>query len=93
MSNISMVRTDLALEAREVWDEGARDGDELPGVISRERSRRGFPVTEVEIVDQRGADALCKPIGKYITLELDKLLRREEDSFADCAQVLSLIHI
>lgn len=76
-------RTDLAAE------ELPRDGGELPGVSCRTCDRDGFRVTDVKVLDARGEEALCKPIGSYITLELDTFFRREEDSFAHAARLLA----
>jgi spore protease len=88
-NRIHSVRTDLAMEARQLWAEEAADTSALPGVRAREEERRGFHVTTVSILDEAGEKALCKPKGEYITLELDKLLRREENAFADCAGLLA----
>ena len=40
-------RTDLALEARELWSESAEAETELEGVRAREEEREGYPVTRV----------------------------------------------
>ena len=82
-------RTDLALEAAQLWREGAAAGAALPGVESEEGEREGFPVTTVRILDQAGAQALGKPAGTYITLELDGLFRREEDAFGRAVRALA----
>lgn len=74
-------RTDLAVEAHQLWREGAEDASSLPGVRAEEENREGFPVTTVTISSDEAAQALGKPQGTYITLELDGLLRREENAF------------
>ena len=51
--------------------------------------RRGFAVTQVEVLDAAGSEALCKPIGRYDTLDLTPLLRRADDAFENAAQTLS----
>ena len=56
-------RTDLAAEARQIWQEGAGEAAALPGVSARDYRRRGFSVTRVEILDGAGAEALGKPAG------------------------------
>ena len=88
MRDISKIRTDLALEAREVWQENAEKTTQLAGVRSRDEQRYGYTVTTVSILNKEGENALCKPIGDYITIELDRLIRREENAFSDCAQLL-----
>ncbi|MGI6029196.1 MAG: GPR endopeptidase [Candidatus Heteroscillospira sp.] len=80
-------RTDLAVESREFLRENAPEAGELPGVRALEENRRGFAVTTVSVLDERGSDVLCKPIGEYITVELDRLIRREEDSFEQAAEL------
>ena len=61
----------------------------LPGVESAEELREGYPVTTVRILDGRGEQALGKPAGTYITLELDGLARRESDAFGRAARALA----
>ena len=69
-------RTDLALEARELWQESAEERTQLEGVEAREEMREGIPVTRVSILDRRGEEALGKPVGTYVTLTLDGLASR-----------------
>lgn len=75
-------RTDLAAE------DLPRDGGQLPGVKSRSYDRDGFQVTDVEILDGHGSELLCKPVGKYITVDLEIFFRRQEDSFVHAAELL-----
>ena len=83
------IRTDLAAEAREIWRENAAELTEIPGVEAADTSEQGFHVTTVRILNEAGEKELCKPIGEYVTLELDALIRREEDAFPRAAQVLA----
>ncbi len=82
-------RTDLALEARELWRESAGETTRLTGVEAHEGEREGVPVTTVRILDERGERALGKPRGTYVTLTLDGLPRREEDILTRSAQALA----
>ena len=75
------IRTDLALEAREVWQESAEESTELRGVWAREREENGFNITRVKILDEEGAKSLGKPCGAYTTIELSGISRRDTDSF------------
>ncbi len=83
------VRTDLASEARELWQKSAGETNELAGVKAQYEMINGLKATTVEILDKQGSDTLCKPVGKYFTLFLDKLRRREENAFSDAAMALS----
>lgn len=65
-----MVRTDLALEARESFPE---DDVEVKGVILEEKEEDGIKVTKLVIKDERAEKAMGKPIGTYITIEVGEL--------------------
>ena len=59
-------RTDLALEAHEL----TRGALRLKGVTTRERVSHGCRVTVVEVTSREAAEALGKPVGTYVTLDL-----------------------
>lgn len=84
-------RTDLAVEAKTLWEQSTRETTQLPGVQAHEEARSGFTISTVQILDDRGAQELCKQKGDYITIELDALLRRQEDSFENAAQLLAAL--
>ena len=83
-------RTDLAIEAQEIWRESVQEQTELRGVKARDEILEGFKVTTVEILDDEGATELCKPTGTYITVELDAFINREERAFDRGATALSM---
>ena len=76
-------RTDLAAE------DIPQGGGELPGVRSAAFDRDGFAVTRVEILDPRGSQRLCKPVGKYITMDVETFFRRRENSFGEAVSLLA----
>ena len=43
------IRTDLAMEAKALWEKSAGKTTKLAGVRARERERDGFAVTDVHI--------------------------------------------
>lgn len=69
------IRTDLALEAKALWEQSARETTKLEGVRAVTRTRGGTEVTQVDILDERGRSALGKPVGTYVTLELPRFDR------------------
>lgn len=75
------IRTDLAAEAHQIWQESAGKTTCLSGVLARDEEREGLPLTRVEILDEEGESALGKPRGVYLTLDVSALWRREEDAF------------
>lgn len=72
------IRTDFALEAKQLWEQSAEKTTKLQGVRARTRFVDGTEVTQVDILDERGAQALKKPIGRYVTLSLPRRSRPRE---------------
>lgn len=85
------IRTDLASEERELIQGSTQLTTELPGVKATEETRNGFKITTVDVLNEEGREALRKPVGRYVTIELDTLLKRTENSFTVAAQLLSKI--
>ena len=69
---MTQIRTDLALEAAENLQAGGPEAGGLSGVVTRTERRQGVSVTEVRILDETGARALGKPVGRYVTMELEE---------------------
>lgn len=80
-------RTDLAVEAIENHKTAAA----LPHVRQSDRTLEGFAVHEVRILSVDAAREIGKPQGRYLTLELDALIRREEDAFPRACKALSTL--
>lgn len=80
-------RTDLAVEAIENQKTAAA----LPHVRQSDRTLKGFAVHEVRILSEDAAREIGKPQGRYLTLELDALIRREEDAFPRACKALSTL--
>lgn len=84
-----MRRTDLALEAKELWEEQTGAVTALAGVEARDRFRDGILVNTVRVLDARGEHALGKPQGNYVTLTLEGLAGREEGIFQRAVQAVA----
>ena len=81
-----MQHTDLALEAhQQVKQEAAH----LNGVTVQEQMQEQIRVTRVQITEPEAARKLDKPLGTYITLELEQLLRQGENIPEQAGQVLA----
>lgn len=70
-----MIRTDLAMEAREMAKEQQRP--DIPGVKTEEVRLEGMQVTRVRIHSPEGEARLGKPQGNYITLEIAPMADRD----------------
>lgn len=82
------IRTDLALEVRESFPE---DDVEIKGVILNEDydEKNKIRVSTVEIKDEKGAEAMQKPIGVYITIEAPLLARSDDDYHKPVSEVIA----
>lgn len=83
--------SDLALEAKELFESSAGKTTRLAGVKAREDSIFGYPLTRVDILDETGAEALGKPVGTYLTLELPDLPQGRDEIHQAARAVAALL--
>lgn len=83
-----ITRTDLALEGVEQLRQGG-DISRLDGVFAAEYTRHGYGVTDVRVATKQAAEAVGKPEGRYVTIDLRPYFRREEGFFARAARCLA----
>lgn len=79
------VRTDLALEARESY------GGRLDGVRSEESIREGLHCTRVTIENDAAGEKIGMAAGRYYTLNISSLLRRESEAFAASVKAVASV--
>ncbi len=80
------IRTDLAMERLGPVE---KDGKLPEGVKFRRENRFGQEATVVEITGKSGERALGRPKGKYVTVEVGNVLRRDKDSFHSAVSAIS----
>ena len=80
-------RTDLALEAHELW-RGTGASDSLSGVSSCMRRRFGYDTTVVNVKTPAAAQALGKPEGTYVTLDLRPYWKHPADALERAASAV-----
>ncbi|MCL2546120.1 MAG: GPR endopeptidase [Oscillospiraceae bacterium] len=73
------IRTDLAVESHELWQE--QQSTALEGVDISDSHAFDCDVHTVRILDERGERALGKPAGQYVTIELPSLRRHDAQAF------------
>lgn len=86
--NCYEIRTDLALEARERFEE---DNVEIKGVRIEEShiADRDMKITRVIIETENGARIMGKPKGTYITLEADNMTDPDEGYHREISEELA----
>ena len=62
---------DLAIEAHEMLAAGSGGLDEISGIKIEETEHHGYiTVTKVKVENDEGSQAIGKPVGNYITIEM-----------------------
>ncbi|WP_069649295.1 GPR endopeptidase [Caloranaerobacter ferrireducens] len=81
------IRTDLAIEARELYKE--KNNVEVSGVEVEREEKENYTITRVKIVNEYGANQMGKPIGNYITIEAPALKKADQDLKDEISKVLA----
>lgn len=79
------IRTDLAVEARELTK---GEAEEIDGVKADTHQEENLSVTTVEILNEKGQKALGKAIGKYITIEVPDI-KYSREAYESACKMLS----
>ena len=73
-------RTDLAVESNDIYKRINKIENNISGVeIEEESLENNTKITRIEILNSDGENALGKPIGKYITIQINELKSIEDD--------------
>lgn len=88
MSEHAHVRTDLAVEAKDMYVERKQKRDELKGVSVKEEQIDDIKVTHVDI-NAEGEQTLGKKKGSYITIYSDGIKQQDTKEQEKTAEVLS----
>lgn len=83
-------RTDLASERRDIFKKANHLEDEIDGIEAEEiEENEKIKITKVKVTNQNGAEAIGKPIGNYITIDIKKLKIATEDDIQKASDVLA----
>ncbi len=76
------IRTDLAIETREIYKTAKKIDDEIPGVKTIiDDADEDMLITKVEVTTFEASEALQKPQGIYVTIEASKMKEDNEKIF------------
>lgn len=81
-------RTDIATESFRQLEGSAGQLTEKQGVIASQERLHGLELMAVDIINETGAQALGKPVGKYFTLDLPQRFERGAEQFEAAAQAV-----
>lgn len=83
-------RTDLAVERRDLYNKANSLENDVDGIeCEHEDINDKISVTRVKITNENGEQAINKPKGEYITLDINKIKYMEEETINNCAEILS----
>lgn len=81
-------RTDLAVEAREIYNKNVEK--EIEGVsVDTKRMLGGIRTVTVKVLNEKGEEAIGKPKGTYITMEIPEVKHYDVDLQEDLTRALS----
>ena len=82
-------RTDLALERRDIFKKN-NNLEEIDGIETENKEiDENLKVSIVRITNENGEQAIGKPVGNYITIDIKKLKLAEEEEIQKSAETLS----
>ena len=82
-------RTDLALERKDIYQK-ANNLEEINGIEAKsEEINKNIKVERVKITNAEGQQAIGKPIGNYITIDIKKLKIAQDDEIETASKILS----
>lgn len=83
-------RTDLALERRDIFKKANNIENEIDGIEAEEIDESDkIKVTKVKVLNENGANAIGKPIGTYITIDIKKIKLATNDDIQKASEILS----
>ena len=82
-------RTDLAVERREIFKRANKINSEIDGIKIETKNLNDIKVTNVKIENEKGAEALKRKIGNYITIDLDTINNLSLEKEKEVIQVFS----
>ena len=82
-------RTDLADERADIFKKNNNITENIDGIETRFREDGNIKITEVKITNENGEKAIGKPIGNYITIDIDKLKLATDEEIEKYGDILS----
>jgi GPR endopeptidase len=85
------IRTDLVLEAREIYKENHKNEPDIDGIEVLEEKENDINVTTIKVKNDNGAEKIGKPKGNYITIDIPKFTAYDGETMDRVSIVLAEI--
>ena len=83
-------RTDLADERRDLYKKANNVENEVEGIESQQEDvNEKIKITRVKITSEQGEQAIGKPKGEYITIDIKKINLLTEEELEDASKILA----
>lgn len=83
-------KTDLADERRDIFRKANKLEEEIPGLEAKDYIEgENIKISKVKVVSEEGEQAIGKPIGTYITIDIKDLKIAHEDEMNKASEVLT----
>ena len=82
-------RTDLADERTDIFKRNNNIVDNVEGIETNVREEGNIKITEVKVINEAGANSIGKPVGSYITIDINKLKLATDEEIENYGDVLS----
>lgn len=83
------VRTDLALEAREIYEESHKDEKDIDGIEVLEETDKDIKVTTVKVKNDEGSKKIGKPKGNYVTIDIPDFTAYDGETMDRVSEVVA----
>ena len=82
--------TDLAIERNDIYRKANNIENNVAGIETEEETISDkIKVSRVKIINDKGAEALGKPIGNYITVDIKKLKIADNNEIQQASEVVT----
>jgi spore protease len=83
------VRTDLAIEAKEIYQK--ESNGRIQGVKVEEEYEGDVKISKVSILDEIGERAMGKPVGTYVTIDIPQVTHYDGDTMDEVSEVMAKV--
>ena len=83
------VRTDLALEAKEIYQQEHKKEKDIDGIEVINEVDKDINVTTVKVKNAQGSEKLGKPIGDYVTIDIPSFTAYDGETMDRVSQVVA----
>ena len=82
-------RTDMAVERNEIYKKQNSLAEEIDGIENANKIIKDIEISKIKITNENGANALGKPVGNYITLDVKEIKNADEERIEEIAEIMA----